>query len=134
MAYGLPYQGSKNLIARELLQQMPRRDWFVDLFAGGGAMWHAAAESGKYSRCLVNEYDKRQCDFLRDCAFGVYDECNGWVTRDEFIKQCSESAFFRCVWSFGNAGEFIFVPMCWKIGNALCFTHTSSAITAFSAR
>ena len=108
MAYGLPYQGSKNLIARELLQQMPRRDYFVDLFAGGGAMWQAAAESGKYSRYLVNEYNEQQCNFLRDCALGIYDECNEWVTRDEFMKHCSESAFLRCVWSFGNAGDSYF--------------------------
>lgn len=100
--------GSKNLIALELLQQMPRRDWFVDLFAGGGAMWQAAAESGKYSRYLVNEYNEQQCDFLRDCAAGIYDECNGWVSHDEFMKNFSESAFLRCVWSFGNTADSYF--------------------------
>lgn len=100
--------GSKNLIARELLQQMPRRDWFVDLFAGGGAMWHAAVESGKYGRYLVNEYNEQQCDFLRDCALGIYDECNEWVPSYEFMKHCSDSAFLRCVWSFGNAGNSYF--------------------------
>lgn len=108
MAYGLPYQGSKNLIAWELLQQMPRREWFVDLFAGGGAMWQAAAESGKYSRYLVNEYNEQQCDFLRDCALGIYNECNEWIPRDEFMKNCSESAFLRCVWSFGNTDDSYF--------------------------
>lgn len=108
MAYGLPYMGSKNLIARELLQQMQRRDYFVDLFAGGGAMWQAAAESGKYSRYLVNEYNGQQCDFLRDCANGIYNECNGWVTRDEFMKHCKDSAFLRCVWSFGNTADCYF--------------------------
>lgn len=108
MAYGLPYIGSKNLIARELLEQMPRRDYFVDLFAGGGAMWHAAAESGKYSRYLVNEYNEQQCDFLRDCADGIYNERNEWVTRDEFMQHCIESAFLRCVWSFGNTANGYF--------------------------
>lgn len=104
MAYGLPYMGSKNLIAWELLQQIPRRDWFVDLFAGGGAMWHAAAESGKYSRYLVNEYNKQQCDFLRDCAAGIYDECNGWVSGEDFRRDIEKSKFLQCVWSFGNKG------------------------------
>ena len=108
MAYGLPYIGSKNLIARELLQHMPRRDYFVDLFAGGGAMWQAAAESGKYSRYLVNEYNEQQCDFLRDCADGIYNERNEWVTRDEFVQHCIESAFLRCVWSFGNTSDCYF--------------------------
>ena len=105
MIYGLPYIGSKNIIARELLQQMPRRDYFVDLFAGGGAMWQAAAESGKYSRYLVNEYNEQQCDFLRDCAYGIYNKKNEWVTRDEFMQHCIESAFLRCVWSFGNTAD-----------------------------
>lgn len=108
MAYGLPYIGSKNIIARELLQQMPRRDYFVDLFAGGGAIWQAASESGKYSRYLVNEYNEQQCDFLRDCAVGICDERNEWVTRDEFVKHCIESAFLRCVWSFGNTVDSYF--------------------------
>lgn len=108
MAYGLPYIGSKNLIARELLQQMPRRDYFVDLFAGGGAMWQAAAESRKYSRFIVNEYNAQQCDFLRDCADGIYNERNEWVTRDEFMQHCIESAFLRCVWSFGNTSDGYF--------------------------
>lgn len=71
-------------------------------------MWQAAAESGKYSRYFVNEYNEQQCDFLRDCALGIYDECNGWVSHDEFMKNCSESAFLRCVWSFGNTSDNYF--------------------------
>ena len=108
MAYGLPYIGSKNLIARELLQQMPRRDYFVDLFAGGGAMWHAAAESGKYSRYLVNEYNEQQCDFLRDCAAGIYDECNELVSSTDFLSDISKRKFLQCVWSFGNTNDSYF--------------------------
>src|SRR5574344_1078251 len=98
MVYGLPYMGSKNLIARELLQQMPRREWFVDLFACGGAMWQAAAEIGKYSRYLVNEYNEQQCDFLRDCAAGIYNECNGWVSSADFYRDIAKSKFLQCVW------------------------------------
>lgn len=108
MAYGLPYQGSKNIIARELLQQMPWRDWFVDLFAGGGAMWQAAAESGKYSRYLVNEYNEKQCDFLRDCALGIYNDCNGWVSRTDFRRDIAKRKFLQCVWSFGNTDKAYF--------------------------
>lgn len=114
--YGLSYQGSKNLIARELVQQMPRREYFVDLFAGGGAMWHAAVESGKYKRFLVNEYNAMQCYFLRDCAMGVYDYCNGWVTRNQFMRDISKSKFLQCVWSFGNKGDYFcaYVLEDWK--------------------
>lgn len=108
MAYGLSYIGSKNLIARELLQQMARREWFVDLFAGGGAMWHAAAESGKYSRFIVNEYNALQLDFLRDCAAGIYNERNGWVSSTDFRRDISKSKFLQCVWSFGGTDDGYF--------------------------
>lgn len=104
--YGLPYQGSKNLIACELVQQMPRREYFVDLFAGGGAIWHAAVESGKYQRFLVNEYNAMQCYFLRDCAMGLYDDCNEWVTRKQFMRDIQKSKFLQAVWSFGNKDDY----------------------------
>ena len=108
MAYGLPYIGSKNIIARELLEQMPLRDYFVDLFAGGGAMWQAAAESRKYSRFIVNEYNELQFDFLRDCAAGIYNECNYWVSSIDFLRNTSKSKFLQCVWSFGGTDDSYF--------------------------
>ena len=33
--YGLPYKGSKNAIARWLVEQLPKADTFLDLFFGG---------------------------------------------------------------------------------------------------
>lgn len=68
-------------------------------------MWQAAAENGKYSRYLVNEYNEQQCDFLRDCALGIYDECNEWVSSSDFRRDISKSKFLQCVWSFGNKGS-----------------------------
>ena len=65
-------------------------------------MWQAAAESGKYSRYLVNEYNEQQCNFLRDCALGIYNERNGFVSRADFRKDIAKSKFLQCVWSFGN--------------------------------
>ena len=38
MSYGLPYMGSKNLIARNIVEQMPPAENFVDLFCGGCAV------------------------------------------------------------------------------------------------
>lgn len=40
--FGTPYMGSKNGIAEDLIRQMPEGKRFVDLFAGGCAMTHAA--------------------------------------------------------------------------------------------
>lgn len=42
MRYGCPYMGSKNSIARPIVDFLPRRKNFIDLFAGGCAITHAA--------------------------------------------------------------------------------------------
>ena len=35
MRLGMPYKGSKNAIARDIIDILPAGDVFVDLFAGG---------------------------------------------------------------------------------------------------
>ena len=55
MTYGVPYQGSKNRLAKELVALLPSGERFVDLFAGGCAMTHAALASGKYDCALTND-------------------------------------------------------------------------------
>ena len=44
----MPYVGSKTRYARRIVDLLPASHTFVDLFAGGGAMTHAAMISGKY--------------------------------------------------------------------------------------
>jgi len=41
MNYGLPYLGSKNKIAEDIITLFPKADNFYDLFAGGCAITHA---------------------------------------------------------------------------------------------
>lgn len=36
MTYGLPYMGSKNTIAEDIINFLPSSKRFVDLFGGGG--------------------------------------------------------------------------------------------------
>lgn len=44
MRYGIPYLGSKNSIAREIVRFLPGADTRVDICAGGAAITHAALE------------------------------------------------------------------------------------------
>ena len=53
--YGVPYMGSKNAIAEWLIDKLPSSKVFVDLFAGGCAVTHAAIESGKYQEYIIND-------------------------------------------------------------------------------
>ena len=41
-SFGLPYQGSKNDIAWQIVGNLPSGKRLVDLFGGGGAITHAA--------------------------------------------------------------------------------------------
>ena len=68
MAYGLPFRGSKNIIAKNLISELSSGVRFVDLFGGGGAMTHVAAESGKYDRLLYND-NRSQHIILSDLIF-----------------------------------------------------------------
>ena len=47
-SFGAPYMGSKNRMAKDIIELLPSGRRFVDLFAGGCAMTHAAILSGKY--------------------------------------------------------------------------------------
>ena len=35
MTYGVPYRGSKNRVAKDIIEQLPTGNRFVDFFCGG---------------------------------------------------------------------------------------------------
>ena len=70
MRYGLPYKGSKNAIARWIIDNLPKADTFCDLFAGGGAVTHVALLSGKYKHFIMNDIDGRLPKLFIECAYG----------------------------------------------------------------
>ena len=53
--YGVPYRGSKNRIAEDIIALLPTGKRFVDLFAGGCAMTHCALLSDKWESVLSND-------------------------------------------------------------------------------
>ena len=55
MVYGLPYKGSKNIIAKRIVDALPSGTNFVDCCCGGGAIVQAATLSGKFN--TVTGYD-----------------------------------------------------------------------------
>ena len=67
MSYGLPYMGSKSRIADKILDLIPPGEVFVDLFAGGCAVTHAAILRKQYRRYIVNDITDYPDLFLRAC-------------------------------------------------------------------
>lgn len=106
--YGLPYMGSKSAIADKIIAVLPSGDRFIDLFAGGGAMAHAAALSGKYSEVVYSDADPLACEYFARAIRGDYSPerfTPRWVSREEFFAKKDVDPHIRYCWSFGNQGS-----------------------------
>ena len=101
MNFGVPYMGSKNLIAERLVSQFPRAEYFVDLFAGGCAMTHAAFLSGKFKKFICNDLDFRGVELFKQAVSGKFKNENRWISRDDFFKLKDSDLYVRFCWSFG---------------------------------
>lgn len=101
-SYGIPYTGSKNRIAKRLIDQLPPNEWFVDLFGGGGAMTQAALESGKYEKVLYNELNPLVAKAVRMYFHGEFADEKRWISREEFFKLKDTDPYVAICYSFGN--------------------------------
>ncbi len=104
MSYGLPYMGSKSRIADKILDLIPPGEVFVDLFAGGCAVTHAAILRKQYRRYIVNDITDYPDLFLRACRGEIKMEQARWISREEFHAQKESDPLIRHLWSFGNRG------------------------------
>lgn len=103
--YGIPYMGSKDKIADDILSVLPRGKRFVDLFGGGFAMSHAALLSGKYEQVLYNEINPLLPKLIKDTLAGKYANERRWISREDFSRLKDVDGYVRCIWSFGNQGD-----------------------------
>lgn len=99
--YGLPYQGSKNTIIPWLMAQLPSAGTFVDLFAGGCSVSHAAIVSGKYKSVIANDITDSAFVF-RDAVNGRFHNERRWISRDDFFRLKDDDPYVRLCFSFGN--------------------------------
>lgn len=122
----LPYQGSKNKIALDLILEMkkykPNAKYFIDLFGGGGSMSFTALQMG--FKVLYNEFDTDLSNFVKyiferikggeRSKFGLFPE--DWykfVNRETFKQQLNEhthyAEFCRICYSFSsNRKDYLF--------------------------
>lgn len=102
--YGLPYKGSKNSIAEFIVESIPSRTHFYDLFAGGGAVSHCAMLSGKFHKFHMNDIEDTPLLFL-ESVHGRYHYENRWISREDFYRLKDSEPYIRYCWSFGNNGK-----------------------------
>ena len=102
MNYGLPYQGSKNRIAKRLVDALPPAPVLYDVFCGGCAVTHAAMLSGKYQRFVINDRRDWLPDAFRKAIHGGYAHEDRWISREDFERLRSTDAYAAMCFSFGN--------------------------------
>ena len=102
MNYGMPYKGSKNLIAEKLMRLLPPAKHFYDLFGGGGAMSHCALLSGKYKVVHYNELNPLVFRGFQMFINGEFKTENRWISREEFFKLKNTDPYVAICFSFGN--------------------------------
>ena len=111
MNYGLPYQGSKNRIAKRLVEALPPAPVLYDVFCGGCAVTHAAMLSGKYQRFVINDRRDWLPDAFRKAIHGGYAHEDRWISREEFERLRSTDAYAAMCFSFGNdARSYMYAP------------------------
>jgi len=101
--YGLPYMGSKSKIAADLIRMIPSGARFVDVFAGGCAMSHAALLAGRWDAVLANDIADAPALFVA-AVKGQIDE-DRWISREEFFALKDKDPFVRFCFSFGSNGK-----------------------------
>lgn len=101
MHYGIPYQASKNRIAKQIVDLLPPAETFVDLFAGGCAVTHTAMLSGKWERFVVNDLGPGPEIFLA----AIHGEFRDYATvpdREQFHAEKHKDPVLALLYSFGN--------------------------------
>lgn len=100
--YGVPYMGSKNDIAAQIIEHLPQARNFYDLFAGGCAVTHAAMASGKFRNLTCNDLQGMGVQLFTDCIAGRYRDENRWISREDFFRLKDTDPYVAICWSFGN--------------------------------
>ena len=102
MNFGMPYQGSKNKLAKDIIEQMPPAEHFYDLFGGGGAITHCAVLSGKYKYVHYNEINPLVVKGFEMAINGEFNNENRWISREEFYQLKDTDPYVAICFSFGN--------------------------------
>ena len=100
--YGLPYMGSKNKLAEEIVNFLPQKKVLVDLFGGGGAISVCAGQSGKYEKIIYNELNSLISETFQKAINGEYENERRWVSREEFEKLKKTDGYVAICFSFSN--------------------------------
>ena len=102
-SWGLPYMGSKNTIAKDVVNALPSGERLVDLFAGGCAITdYALKNTNKFSRFLVNDLNGWSPQTYVKALAGGFNDEERWIPRQDFFRLKDTDPYVNLCFSFGN--------------------------------
>ena len=102
-SWGLPYMGSKNSIAKDVVNALPGGERLVDLFAGGCSITDFALKNtDKFSRFLVNDLNVWSPKAYVKALTGGFNDEERWISRKDFFRLKDTDPYVNLCFSFGN--------------------------------
>ena len=100
--YGVPYKGSKNMIAEWVVSHVPECGTFFDVFAGGCAVTDCILRKGRAKHVVANDLDLMPVKCFEMAVRGDFADEDRWISREEFLALKSTDPYVRFCYSFGN--------------------------------
>ena len=100
--YGIPYKGSKNMIAEWVVSHVPECGTFFDVFAGGCAVTDCILRKGRAKHVVANDLDSMPVKCFEMAARGDFADEDRWISREEFFMLKDTDPYVRFCFSFGN--------------------------------
>ena len=102
-SYGLPYKGSKNIIAKDIVDVLPACNRLVELFAGGCAITdYALKNTNKFNSYLVNDLNGWSPKAYVKALAGGFNDEERWISREDFFRLKDTDPYVKMCFSFGN--------------------------------
>ena len=100
--YGVPYKGSKNMIAEWVVSHVPECGTFFDVFAGGCAVTDCILRKGRAKHVVANDLDLMPVKCFEMAMRGEFADEDRWISREEFFALKDVDPYVRFCYSFGN--------------------------------
>ena len=100
--YGLPYNRSKDKIAKRLIEFIPRTENFVDMMCGGASVSQCIKEHRPDTNVHLNDVDEQLIEFLRLIDGNGWHGIEHFIPREEFARLKDSRFDVSVCFSFGN--------------------------------
>lgn len=100
--YGVPYKGSKNMIAEWVVSHVPECGTFFDVFAGGCAVTDCILRKGQAKHAVANDLDPMPVKCFEMAVRGEFADEDRWISREAFFMLKDTDPYVRFCFSFGN--------------------------------